>query len=171
MTEIYIGIYERDSNGKKTEINVATWKKIEDCHWSEAAKRFKQIPQQIVVMRPRPEMLNPGGIVVKIGDKRIKEWGMITFDEAFVADFLRRELLEKVGLAEPRLLEQARAKLSEWLEWISQSTEREYRARIESEIAKVQQEYKAAYGSELTKEEAVRSLKVVQPTLMASYPS
>lgn len=163
--EMYVGIFEKDSTGKKVEVNVADWKKLEDCNWLSVAQIFGGIPQQMVLLRPKAEMLQANGFVMPIADKRNKQWANVTFDQWFVAECLKRDFLERLDL-DPKAAE---VKISGWLDWISQKDLRNIKLKVDEEIAKLQREYVKVYGSPLPKDEAIKTLKVAQPTLMRDF--
>ncbi|MDB9514754.1 hypothetical protein PN499_26475 [Kamptonema animale CS-326] len=163
--ELYVGIFEKDASGKKTEIDVADWEKLEDANWISAAQIFGSLPQQMVLMRPKAEMLSPEGMTIAIADKRNKRWSNITFDQWFVAECLKRDFLERLNL-DPKAAE---VKISGWLDWISQKDLRNIKLKVDEEIAKLQREYVKVYGSPLPKDEAIKTLKVAQPTLMRDF--
>lgn len=163
--ELYVGIFEKDASGKKVEVDVSDWKKLEDCNWLSVSQIFGTIPQQMVLLRPKAEMLQPNGLILPIADKRNKQWANVTFDQWFVAQCLKRDFLERLDLDPKAAVE----KISEWIDWISQKDLRDIKLKVEEEIAKLQREYVKVYGSPLPKDEAIKTLKIAQPTLMRDF--
>jgi hypothetical protein len=165
--ELHVGIFERDANGKKVEIDVSNWKKLEDCTWDKMPQIFGKIPQQVALLRPKAEMLKPEGLIISVGEKASRSWANVTFDQSFVAECLRRDFVDKLGLEPKTALE----KIGEWLNWISQKDTREIKAKVDMEVVRLQQEYVKVYGSPLPVDEAIKTLKVSQPMLMRDFQS
>ncbi len=164
--ELYVGIFEK-ANGKKHEVDVSSWTKLEDCSWEKMTQVFGKIPQQVALLRPRAEMLTAEGWKTAVGEKASQSWCYVTFNQDFVAECLRRDFIEKLEM-EPR---SALTQIGAWLEWISQKDTREIKAKVDSAIVELQKEYVKVYGMPLPIDEAIKTLKVSQPMLMRDFQS
>jgi hypothetical protein len=164
--ELYVGIFEK-SGGKRNEVDVSSWKKLDDCSWEEMPRIFGRVPQQVALLNPNREMLSADGWKIAVGEKSTQSWAYVTFDKNFVADCLRRDFVEKLELDSQTALIQ----IETWIGWISQKDEREIKAKVNIAITELQAEYVKVYGTPLAIDEAIKTLKVSQAALMRDYQS
>lgn len=165
--ELFVGIVEKDANGKSAEVDVSDWTKLDDCRWDKVRSVFGKLPSAVALLRPRAEMLQPEGFTIPIPDRRGKSWANVTFDQNFIAECFRRDYLAKLEIEPKTALE----KIGGWLNWISQKDTREIKTRVDDAIIELQKEYVKVYGTPLPIDEAIKTLKVSQPMLMRDYQS